>query len=755
MKYPIGIQHFECLRNEGHVYVDKTTLICKRFVCLISFLMFVVCSFAVPAKRGVWRTIELKNGTTVKAQLCGDEHAHWWQAEDGSCFTLDSLGLGNAVEPQKLMAEARSRMAAKRQAAAKRRNAMKTKTQASASAKVNKLQGQRHGLIILVNFTDTKFNTSKFGDTQQLYNRIANEENYSENSFQGSISQYFKAQSGGKFLLDFDVAGPVTLSHGYSYYGENDSYGYDKRPTEMVKEACQAVDGSIDFSKYDWDGDGEVEEVFVLYAGKGEHDNNKQTDLIWPHMDNLANYNEELTLDGVTINTYACTSELNSDGTLSGIGTFCHEFSHCMGFPDMYDTATYGTNFGMGAWDLMDYGNYNGDGYVPAGYSGYEKMVCGWTVPVELDDATTVDDMAPLSDMGQTYIIYNKGNRNEYYILENRQKKGYDSYLPGSGLLIEHIDYDKDIWDWNVVNTTSGGYYAEGSSTPSYNGHQRITIFHANNLEVGYNAAYPYAGVDSLTDSSRPAASVWNANTDGTYLMHCNVSDITQNDDGTMAFSFGWAESASKDPDESVIFKETFDSCAGTGGNDGSFSGSIAFAVFVPDNDGWKHVDGLLGTYMYGGDKCARFGNSSQASSGTVISPAFTLPGDTAVITFRAAGWNATSDGTSLAVSVNGTDVELLDDGNLTMKKGEWTDYTLRVKGTGRCTITFAPSRRFFLDEVLVKRASQTSTGIKKVNVDVRKTDNAVYTLDGKRVGDNLLTLPHGIYIVGGKKIAK
>lgn len=713
------------------------------------------CAFAVPAKRGVWRTITLSNGLTVKARLCGDEHAHWWQLEDGRSFAVDSLGKGNVVVPRLLMAEAKSRMAARRLAAAKRKNAMKARPKAQGDGDTeSKFQGQRHGLIILVNFADTKFNTSEFGATQPLYTRIANEENYGENNFKGSISDYFKAQSGGQFLLDFDVAGPVTLSHGYAYYGQNDAYGNDKRPTEMVREACQAVDGSVDFSKYDWDGDGEVEEVFVVYAGNGEHDTTNKPDLIWPHMDNLANYDEELTLDGVTINTYACASELNSDKTLSGIGTFCHEFSHCMGFPDLYDTSSDGNNFGMGSWDLMDYGSYNGDGYVPAGYSGYEKMVCGWTKPMELDKQTSVKAVAPLADMGQTYIIYNKGNRNEYYILENRQKKGFDKYLQGSGLLIEHIDYDKDVWEWNAVNTTNGGYYVEGSSTPSYNDHQRVTIFHANNQKANYGATYPNANLDSLTDNSQPAATVWNANTDGTYLMHCRIYGITQNGDGTMAFSFGWAENGTKEDDDTVIFKETFDGCVGTGGNDGKFNGNIAFQVFVPDNNGWKHVDGFTANYMYGANKCARFGKTSSVA---VISPAFTLQGDTAIISFRAAGWNATSDGTSLGITVNGSDAKLLDNGNLTMKKGEWTTYSLRVKGSGRCSITFVPAKRFFLDDVVVSRVeARSSTGIKNVeaNGDVKKV-KSVYTIDGRRVGDDLRAMPHGIYIVNGKKIAK
>lgn len=739
----------------NHAHNHFRTII-FRLSLIVALLAFTCPSRSVPAKRGVWRTVTLSNGLTIKVRLCGDEHAHWWQAEDGSCFDVDSLGKGKAVVPQELMSKARSRMAARRQAA-RRANAKKASQRIATNGNTGKFQGQRHGLIILVNFADSKFNTSKFGPTQTLYSRIANEANYGENNFKGSISDYFKAQSGGQFLLDFDVAGPVTLPNDYSYYGQNDDDGYDKRPKEMVREACQAVDGSVDFSKYDWDGDGEVEEVFVVYAGNGEHDTTNKPNLIWPHMDNLTNYDEQLTLDGVTINTYACASELNGDKTLSGIGTFCHEFSHCMGFPDMYDTASDGNNFGMGSWDLMDYGSYNGDGYVPAGYSGYEKMVCGWTTPIELDKPMTVNGMERLADMGQTYIIYNKGNRNEYYILENRQQSGFDKYLPGSGLLIERVDYDKDIWEWNAVNTTNGGYYPEGSYTPSYNDHQRITIFHANNIEYdGNNATYPYASLDSLTDNSQPAATVWNANADGTYLMHCRVYGITQNADGTVAFSFGLADGNATGTNDSILFKEIFDKCTGTGGNDGKFSGNIAFSVFEPDNDGWKHIDGLTGNYMYGANKCARFGNSSKSISGWVVSPAFTLQGDTAVISFRAAGWNTEAEGTGLDVSVSGTDAKLLDNGNLTMKKGEWTTYSLRVKGSGRCTITFMPGKRFFLDDVMVKREKpKASTGISGVRHADGKAAQAVYTLDGRRVGYDLRALPHGIYIVGGKKIAK
>lgn len=181
------------------------------------------------------------------------------------------------------------------------------------------------------------------------------------------MSDYFRAQSGGQFLLTFDVVGPVTLSKEYKYYGENDSDGNDMRPEEMVVGACQLVDDEVDFSKYDWDGDGEVDQVFILYAGHGEADYYyKDTDVVWPHEWELSASDkvQPITLDGVTINTYACSNEINLTGGLDGISTICHEFSHCLGYPDLYDTRYQG-HFGMGEFDLMCSGTSNDNGYTP------------------------------------------------------------------------------------------------------------------------------------------------------------------------------------------------------------------------------------------------------------------------------------------------------------------------------------------------------------------------------------------------------
>lgn len=729
-----------------------------RKVLLFCLVFVAAVSFAIPAKKGIRQPITLTDGTQVTVELRGDEHAHWWQTDDGQRFLCDSNGVWQKVTDADMAASAKKRAAAKQRMAAKRRALAKRWGAKRAASTEPALKGQKRGLIILVNFSDTNFDTEKYGVTQALYDSIANFSGYNNHGFHGSISDYFQAQSGGQFLLHFDVAGPVTLPKGYRYYGRNDSEGYDMYPDEMVRAACAAVDSTVDFSQYDWNGDGVAEEVFVLYAGYGEHDTGK-SNLIWPHMANLSDYEGgAIMLDGVAVDTYACTSELQADGSLAGIGTFCHEFSHCMGFPDMYDTAENGSNYGMGSWDLMCSGSYNGDTYLPAGYSGYEKMVCGWTTPVELDADTTITGIQPLSDMGQTYIIYNKGNADEYYVLENRQQKGFDASLPDAGLLIEHVDYDEDIWKWNVVNTTQGVYYVGDDTIPLFNDHQRITIFHASGSEVDKGSAYPYFNNAGLSDYSTPSASLWNANSDGSYLMHCAISSITQYRDGTMSFAFSRL-SGSSPGNDSILFKETFDQCSGKGGNDNVFSGTgVGTGTFHPDNVGWASLDGLSRSYMYGANQCGRFGNVSQTASGCVFTPPITLPGDTVTLTFRAACWNSRSDGTSLNISVDGANATIIDNSSFTMQRGAWTSYMLRIVGTGRCRIEFDPSKRFFLDDVVVTaKKRNTSTGIRRTEAEIALPWNrhAVYTLDGRYVGTDLHALPHGVYIVGGKKVVR
>ena len=704
----------------------------QRIFILNALLCLVLSVWAVPAKRGVWCSLSLVDGTEVKAQLVGDEFLHYYVSEDGTKYVQDeSTGLYRKMTDE---VTAQRRAAVRRAQAQGRQKRMLRKAQAS-----NVFQGTKKGLIILVQFTDSKF---KSGHDLALYKRIANDENYSGNNFRGSIKDYFKAQSHGLFELDFDVAGICQLQHPYAYYGKNNSQEEDVKAGQMVAEACLwAHEHGTDFSKYDWDGDGEVDQVFVLYAGHGEA-SYKDPNTIWPHMYKLSasDYGKTLSLDGVTVDTYACSSELNGDGNLDGIGTFCHEFSHCMGFPDLYDTS-YAGWFGMGDFDLMCSGSYNGDSKCPAGYSAYEKAECGWLTLKDMTDVekeTSIAGVQPMSADGDAYVIKNKGHEDEYYILENRQKTGWDSYLPASGLMITHVDYDADIWGWNMPNTS--GKYEDANGNTKTNDHQRLTIFRAGKSTDEYGDAsdlYPYGSNNSLTKTSSPAAILYNTNSNGSKYMHVAIKDIAIAADCTASFTLSKEEHQGGDvpvtPSGSTMLYESFDKCTGTGGNDGIWGGrSIGAGTPTYDNKGWTSTQGKV----YASSACVRVGTSSV--NGDITTPSFTVNGK-AVLSFKAGAWNTSGDGTTLNLSVsNGT----ISPSSVTMKKGEWTDYNVTITANGNVKTTFKASKlRFFLDEVKVTDAS--TSGIREIEGSRSSSIVAYYTLGGIQV-----TVPSsGIYL--------
>lgn len=520
----------------------------KRY-CFFLFLGMVSLSlWAGPAKRNVWKRLTLSDGSTVMATLCGDENHHYWRSADGTMYVRSTEDTTFVERPDETSV-ARSKP---RRSAAVVASVAKTRAMSAALGRSSLYTGQKKGLIILVNFLDKSFSSS---DPAALFGQIANSEGYQEGKFKGSVRDYFLAQSHQRFDLSFDVEGPVTLSHAMSYYGKNNASGTDQFLGAMVAEACQLVDSSVDFSQYDWDGDGYVDQVYVIYAGYSEAEG-ASDDTIWPSSWSLmgSDYGKTLTLDGVIINNFACSSELTgtSGQQVGGIGTICHEFSHCLGFPDLYDI-NYKGNFGMGHWDLMDSGEYNGDGYHPAGYSGYEKWMAGWQEPIELSSNTTVSHLKAMSEGGDCYIIYNDGDKDEFYLLENRQNTYWDDSLPGRGLLISHVDYDSLCWYNNVVNATGSFSYSDGYSTDFSNDHQRYTIFHADKdddssywnprlstwwKQTEDGDAYPYGSNNSLTNQSLPAATLYRANTDGSYQMNKQVLSITQNGDGTVSFVF-------------------------------------------------------------------------------------------------------------------------------------------------------------------------------------------------------------------------
>lgn len=323
--------------------------------------------------------------------------------------------------------------------------------------------------------------------------------------------------------------------------------------TEAVKNADAAYD--IDWPKYDWDGDGEVEQVFVLYAGYGQATGGP-TGTIWPNawtLDEATANNDGnggFSLDGVFINQYACSNELyqSSGCTPMGLGVFCHEFSHCMGLPDMYDT-NYSNTPTMGDWDLLASGSYNGPngiGWCPAGWTSYERAYAGWLDIEELKAGDIITGMKDLEDYeGKAYAIYNDNHRDEFYLLENHKNRGWDAYTPEGGLLVIHVDYDKALFDNNIVNSKGTFTPAQGYDGTYTNDHPRMAPF--SKIRSVTNETYYYTypmeaprGVlDSLTNVSKPAATLYNALADGSTLMGKPIYNIKKDaETGDISFSF-------------------------------------------------------------------------------------------------------------------------------------------------------------------------------------------------------------------------
>ena len=346
---------------------------------------------------------------------------------------------------------------------AKRHKAQSSITRQSSQEEIRHYEGDKNGLIILVEFQDISFASE---DPIQAWTDIANKPGYIDRDSIaiGSVSDYFYDQSYGKFKLTFDVVGPVKAAHNHEYYGENkdwgDNFWFDKNVGELVEEACKGVADKVNFADYDWDNDGEVEQVFLLYAGRGENDYaRKDSAVIWPHMASLMldweGYEKGIVLQGKLINVYACSNEIISNVRfphLAGIGTFCHEFSHCLGLPDLYNTKS--NNSVLGRYDLMDYGSYLGEGWRPVGYSSYERYCCGWLDPVPIDNPAGITSLLPLHTNPDARIYRSSDDANDYYLIEYRQKaeSSWDEFYPETGLQAWHIDYDKTAWMNNEVN---------------------------------------------------------------------------------------------------------------------------------------------------------------------------------------------------------------------------------------------------------------------------------------------------------------
>ena len=538
----------------------------KRLAFLLSTILVCLSMAAVPALK-VKRTVKQSDGKSLQIVLCGDESFHFYQTidgvpvvenEDGS-FDYATMDHGNLISTKMLAHETdersisektfinlskksiiadiqttwNKRLSARNAHRLKRLEARRAKTTGpNRIRKAGATQGEVKGLVILVNFADKKMTRTR-EEFDDQFNKIG----YRKNSHIGSVREYFTSQSYGKLNIDFDVVGPYTVSKNMAYYGKDvGQAGDDEHPTQMVYEAIKLADKDVNFADYDWDGDGEVDQVYVIYAGYGQAQG-AASNTIWPHeyvLEGGGYYN--VRLDNVRLSTYACSCEFSgTSGTrMDGIGTACHEFTHCLGLPDFYDTSNVTANFGMSFWSVMDSGCYNGSysGSVPAPYTSYERWVSGWLEPTELNVGCEVEGLRNIVNYPDAYVIYNEANHDEFYLLENHQKNSWDAYSYGKGMLILHVDYDETAWWENTVNNVTS--------------RQRCTIIPADNKQGFYTeadlAGDPWPGYKknkNLTNTSTPAAKLYNRNSDGTYFMNKPITDITENTkDSTISFTF-------------------------------------------------------------------------------------------------------------------------------------------------------------------------------------------------------------------------
>ena len=474
----------------------------KRILFCLCAIAFTASLWAVTATPYPF-TVTQPDGTTITVRLHGDEYHSYYTTEDGT--PLRRLDNGFFVEDYSVKENFAS-TASQRRAASIRPREEATKFP---------LTGSPKSLVLLVGFQDLPFEQSL-----EDFNKLLNQSGYDYNGATGSCRDYFIAASDSVFQPQFDVYGPFTVDGNMADYGAENGDTHDKDPYSMVIDACvTASENGVDFSQYDTDNDGVLDNVFIYYAGHNQAEGGPANS-IWPHKASVAWRNARV--DGKYLATYACTSEYSgSAGTRrASIGTFCHEFGHVLGLPDLYDTGY--KYYTVSNWSIMCSGNYNNNGRTPPTYSAYERFFLGWLAPEQLTEKGQYS-LEPLQEANQAYLIADKThnlnggspNPSEFFILEYRTKTGWDTYLPGSGMLVWHIDYLASAWYQNTLNDGPDflRIHLEEANGISWN--QR------KNGENG-RTSDPYPGTNNVT-SFTPKLH------DGTVLSDQNVLAITDN----------------------------------------------------------------------------------------------------------------------------------------------------------------------------------------------------------------------------------
>lgn len=706
--------------------------------------------------------VTLQDGTTVTAQIHGDEHFHFYTTTSGELLIFENNTWRIATEADK------SQMTNKQNAVSKRRKANEKITATRPFPHV----GTPKALVIMVDFSDQKFIYTK-DDINKLLN--GTEYNTSDGYHgYGSAAQYFDDCSGGKFRPQFDVVGPFHLQKSYKVYGAGDD-----DTASLIKDVCTVANSSVDFAQYDSDNDDYVDLVYVIYAGySAQWGEAKNPSAIWPKA-GVPSSGTYGTFDGKKIYRYGVNNELafypdvwkdmkKDQATfkpyLAGIGVFLHEMSHTMGLPDFYPTVTWSDinkydNQSMEEWDLMDGGENTFYGFFPAPYTAWERELMGWTSKMETLKSATNVTLTPLANGGKGYRVMNDNDAsgNEYYILENIQKKGWYKRMPGEGMLVTHINYDANSFaNFNGPNNTAGSpritvIPANGTIYSSYHYKEGVASQYAmEQADVKANwAGNSYPGTQKVTSLTN-----WKPYT-GT--MSKNITYIAQQSNGDVTFAFmggipalSFANKEMTCDGKTAITNTLKVQYPRTDGKTTYKSSNTAVATVDANGKVTGVDDGtatITATYTYsGGTKTATYKVTVKFPVPTLTFTKSEIKTDTkTTVTNALKITNGYTDGKTTYKSSN-TAVATVDaSGNV---KGV-------ANGTATITATYTYRGGKKTVTANYKVTVSTASDIEEISSDAQPTSDNIFTLDGRYVGTSKETLPSGIYIQNGKKFTK